>query len=76
MSKDITVVFNWANTLGDANINNRILAKVMPEMIKEKIKITDTMIKSGELIEVSEDTFELIKKSAESLLDATYPEEK
>ena len=76
MTKDIKPLFKWANKIGDANINNRILAKVMPHLIMAKITLTDAMIQSEKSIEVPQELYDLIKKSTESLLGSEYLEEK
>ena len=76
MTKDVKPVFDWANTIGDANINNRILAKVMPSLLEAKISLTDTSIIQSKEIEVSQDIYDIIKKSAEALLATEFKEEK
>ena len=75
MKKDIKPIFNWANTIGDANINNRILAKVIPFLVKEKITLTDSMLQIEESIEVPQNIYDLIKTNAQELLGAKYKEE-
>ena len=37
MNKDVKPIFDWAKTNGDANIYDRILMKVMPQLLKENI---------------------------------------
>lgn len=74
MKTDVRNLFKWANEIGDANINNRILAKAMPALIKAKIIITDTMLRGNETIEVPQDIYEIIKESAQELLKSTYEE--
>ena len=76
MSKDVRPIFDWANTIGDANINNRILAKVIPLLVEVKIILTDSMIQENKNIMVPENVFNAIKDNAENLLNAKYQEEK
>ncbi|MDD2904983.1 MAG: hypothetical protein WBK95_00665 [Sulfurimonas sp.] len=76
MSRDIKPLFDWANKIGDANINNRILAKAMPALIAAKFVLTDTMIREDISFDVPYDIFDVLKKSAEELLNASYEEGK
>lgn len=72
MQQRMLELFDWANKIGDANINNRILAKVMPLLMQERIVLTDSMIKEGRIPNVSEEIYNAIQESAESLLETKY----
>ncbi len=76
MNKDVKPIFDWANTIGDANINNRILGKVIPVLIKTKIVLTDSMIQEQPTIMVPQNVYDAIKDSTENLLATQYQEEK
>jgi hypothetical protein len=76
MNKEIKPIFDWANKIGDANINNRILAKVMPALIQAKITLTDNMINENTKIEVPQNIYNIIKSSAENLLGVPFEEGK
>jgi hypothetical protein len=72
MQQRMLELFDWANKIGDANINNRILAKVMPLLMQERIVLTDSMIKERRIPNVSEEIYNAIQESAESLLETKY----
>lgn len=74
MNKEIKPIFDWANRIGDANINNRIIAKAMPALIQAKIILTDNMIKEAKGTQVPENIYNIIKSSAEDLLGTPYQE--
>ena len=74
MHTKISSLFAWANKIGDANINNRILAKVMPLLMREQVVLTHAMIEKGEFPQLSEEIYNAIKESAENLLNASYEE--
>jgi electron transfer flavoprotein alpha/beta subunit len=75
MRKDVKVVFRWANSIGDANITHRILGKAMPLLVKEGVLLTDEMINGSDTLDVSNEVYEIIKRSAENLLATTFNEE-
>jgi hypothetical protein len=72
MSKDIKPIFLWAKQNGDANIYDRILMKVMPQLLKEDIKLTHDDIENLEHIEVSNELYELILEKSQELVGAKY----
>lgn len=76
MNKKIKPIFDWANKIGDANINNRILAKAMPALVEAKITLTDLIIHENSVLEVPQKIYDIIKNSAENLLGASFEEEK
>lgn len=72
MSNDVKVIFDWANQIGDSNINNRILAKVIHQLMEEKITLTDSIINESQEIIVSQNLYNAIKNGAEILLGVEY----
>ncbi len=70
--RDLKPIFDWARQNGDANIYDRILMKVMPQLIKEDIKLTADFICNSQIIEVKEEIYELIKQKAQELLDKKF----
>jgi hypothetical protein len=72
MNKDVKPIFDWAKTNGDANIYDRILMKVMPQLLKENIKITSNSIKESSTIEVSSELYDLIKDKAQELINKNF----
>jgi hypothetical protein len=72
MNKDVKPIFDWAKTNGDANIYDRILMKVMPQLLKENIKITSNTINESVTIEVSSELYNLIKDKAQELINKNF----
>lgn len=69
MTKDVKPIFLWAKQRGDANIFDRIIVKIIPNLLEENIKITSTQIDSLDEI------YNLIIKTAESLVGQTFKED-
>lgn len=72
MNKDVKPIFDWAKTNGDANIYDRILMKVMPQLLKENIKITSNTINESVTIEVSSELYNLITDKAQELINKNF----
>lgn len=72
IKKDIKPIFQWANQYGDANINDRILVKIIPQLLKNKINLTDEIINTSDTIEVNIDIYDLIQLKAQELVGDTY----
>jgi hypothetical protein len=72
MTKDIKPVFRWAKENGDANIYDRIIMKVMPQLLDEGIKLTSETIESQEKIIISNELFDLILEKTQELIGAQY----
>ena len=70
--QDLKPLFNWAKQNGDANIHDRILMKVMPQLINENIKLTSDIIENSETIEISNELYQLILNKTEELIGAKY----
>lgn len=70
--KNIKPIFDWAIKNGDANIVDRIIVKIIPQIIKENIQLTTKSIKSSEKIEVNEEFYNLTKEKAEELVGSSF----
>lgn len=69
---DLKPLFIWARNHGDANIYDRILMKVMPQLLKENIKLTSEFIENTEVIKISNELYNLILEKTEELIGAKY----
>lgn len=72
MKKNIKPLFTWAKKNADANINDRILIKVMPQLLKENIQITSKIINSSDSLEIPEKLYDLVVQKAEELVGVKY----
>lgn len=72
--KDIKPIFNWAEQNGDANIYDRILIKIMPQLFNENVNLTAEIISSNDNIEVSSELYNLVKSKTEELIGSSYEE--
>lgn len=70
--KNVLPIFIWAKAHGEAKIIDRILVKVLPQLIKNDCKITAHQIDSAQEIEVPVNLYEEIKQVAESLIGKEY----
>jgi len=70
--RDVKGIFKWAKANGDAKIIDRILVKVLPELLKNNIKITEDSIQKSQTIEVSDELYNLIKTKSEELVGSSY----
>lgn len=70
--KDIKPILNWAVANGEAKIIDRILMKLVPQLIKEGLKVTEQVINESDKLEVSGELYELVKNMAEELVDSSY----
>ena len=75
MLKDVKPLFLWAKQRGDANIYDRIIIKIIPNLLKENIKITSQQIDNQEEILVSEEIYKLILETAQSLVGQNLKED-
>ena len=69
---NIKPIFLWAREKGDAKIYDRILMKVVPELVKNNIQLTSEFIDGNETIEVPSEIYELILVKAEELIGEKY----
>jgi len=74
IKKNIIPIFIWAKENGDANIVDRILVKIVLELLQNNIKITQETINNNELIEVEDSLYNLIKETAQKLVGSNYEE--
>ena len=72
--KNIKPIFEWAKLNGDATINDRIVVKLLPQLVKHNFKITPELVESSEMVEVSSELYELIKNTAQELVGSSYEE--
>lgn len=69
---DLIPIFKWANEHGDANINDRIIIKVIPQLLKKNISLTHEIIESSETINVSQEIYDLVLKVSQELVGSSY----
>lgn len=70
--KDVKPVFIWAKEYGDANIYDRIIMKILPNLLDQKINLTSNLIDDSKVLEVSDELFELILQTAQELTGEKY----
>jgi len=70
--KDVKPLFNWAKQHGDANIYDRILMKVMPQLVEHDYKLTSQSIERSESIEIPQALYDLIVKKTQELIGKSY----
>lgn len=72
MTNDIKPIFLWAKENGDANIYDRIIVKIIPYLLKSDIKLTSQNVDEQNEILVSQEIYNLILDTAESLVGKKY----
>lgn len=72
MTNDIKPIFLWAKDNGDANIYDRIIVKIIPYLLKSDIKLTSQNVDEQNEILVSQEIYNLILDTAESLIGKKY----
>lgn len=65
--KDAKHIFNCAVANGEAKIVDRILVRVLPELIKHNQRLTSERILQAETIEVSDELYDYIRSVAQEL---------
>lgn len=70
--RNLKPVFEWAKANGDANIYDRILIKIMPELLKNKMNLTSESINEAESIEVDTELYNYIVEKTEDLLSMKF----
>ena len=70
--KNVKPVFQWAEENGDANIWDRVLIKIIPQLLKEKVILTTDIIATSKKIELSDELYDLIKEKVEDLIGSLY----
>ncbi len=70
--QDLKPLFLWAKERGDANIYDRILIKLIPELLKENIQLTTQIIDNSETIYVPSNIYDLAIVKVEELISIKY----
>jgi len=70
--KNIKIIFDWAKEHGDAKVIDRILVSLLPELLKNNIKLTSETIELSKTIEVSDELYESIKAKSEELVGSSF----
>lgn len=70
--QDLKPLFLWAKERGDANIYDRILIKLIPELLKENIQLTTQIIDNSETIYVPSNIYDLAIVKVEELIGIKY----
>jgi len=65
--KDAKHIFSCAIANGEAKIIDRILVRVLPELIKSNQKLTSESILASERIDVSDELYDYIRSVAQEL---------
>lgn len=74
--KNIIPIFRWAVANGEAIAIDRVLIRIMPQLLNSGVKLTSKGIESSEDIEVDEAVYSLIKETTEEIVGSSYHEEK
>lgn len=72
MDKDIKPLFLWAKEKGDANIYDRIIMKVLPQLLQENIQLTSDLVEESNEVLVSDELYSLLQIKTEELIGAKY----
>ena len=70
--KNAKDIFVWAMQNGETKIADRILVKLMPQLVKFGCTLTASDIEAEESIMVPGELYELIKITAEELLGMSF----
>ena len=74
--KNIIPIFRWAVANAEAIVIDRVLIRIMPQLLNSGVKLTSKGIESSEDIEVDEAVYSLIKETTEEIVGSSYHEEK
>lgn len=69
---DVKPIFDWAIANGEAKIVDRILVKLMPQMIAHGCQLTSATIEENSVIEVPQVLFEQILNTAQEFVGISY----
>jgi hypothetical protein len=72
VDKDIKPLFLWAKEKGDANIYDRIIMKVLPQLLQENIQLTSDLVEESNEVLVSDDLYSLVLNKTEQLVGVKY----
>ncbi|MDO9305512.1 MAG: hypothetical protein Q7T77_09275 [Sulfuricurvum sp.] len=70
--KNIKPLFDWAKANGESKIVDRILLKLLPELLKYDQKMTADMVENAEELLVEESLYILVKQTAENIVGDHY----
>ncbi|MEA1892044.1 MAG: hypothetical protein U9N33_04955 [Campylobacterota bacterium] len=73
-TRNVIPVFRWASANADATVVDRILVKILPEILNSSKNITRELIESSQIIEVDLSLYDLIKKTAEGIVGSSFKE--
>jgi hypothetical protein len=71
--KNVLPLFVWANAHGEAKIIDRILIKVLPDLLKHNCKITPEQVENSQELNIPESLYTEICVVAEELIGKRYP---
>ncbi len=69
---DAKPIFEWAHQNGESKIVDRILVRVLPDLMHENIKVTSETIHEMTNFDVPQALFEKIKMVAEEMVGQAY----
>jgi hypothetical protein len=72
VDKDIKPLFLWAKEKGDANIYDRIIMKVLPQLLQENIQLTSDLVEESNEVLVSDELYSLLQIKTEELIGQKY----
>jgi hypothetical protein len=70
--KDIKPLFSWALAYGESKVIDRILVKLLPELLSCNLKITPELINTSSEVLVPESLFIMTKSVAEDIVGQPY----
>ncbi|MCB1143396.1 MAG: hypothetical protein H7A24_08420 [Leptospiraceae bacterium] len=73
-SIDIKPILIWAKQNGDTAIIERILVKLLPQLMKEGIRLTAKEAELAGSIPVSQNMYSDVKQVAETFVGQSFPE--
>jgi hypothetical protein len=72
MKKDIKELCDWAKEHGDAAICDRVLVKIMPQLLKEESYLTKEEIQNAKTLKVSETLYAMALENLEKMTGVKY----
>jgi len=73
-TKNVIPVFRWASACADATVIDRILLKIVPQILNSSKNITREIVESNQVMEVDTTLYNLIKKTAENIVGSSFKE--
>ncbi|MDD3608742.1 MAG: hypothetical protein PHI49_03180 [Halothiobacillaceae bacterium] len=71
--QDAKPLFDWAQENGEARIVDRILIRLLPEMLRQEQRITAQMIEEQPSLAVSDTLYAQLLTVTQELVGQTYP---